>query len=197
MGLVLTSAPAVEPLALAFTKNAIRVDADLTADDALITQHIAAARQEAEEALAASLITQTWTATYEGFPWWREPLPLLRGPVASITSINYLDPSGAPITLSNTLYFLENLERSDNVRLVANQQWPSTARSANAVTVVYVTGYSADNSKVPSSILSAMLLRIGDLYRNREAQIIERATAVQNQAFADLLDRFQRTPRLG
>lgn len=200
MGLVLTTPPAAEPLALAFTKNAIRVDSDLTADDALITQHIVAARQEAEEALEASIVTQTWTATYDGFPWWREPLPLERGPVQSITSISYVDPSGNTQTLSSALYFLENLRKSDNVRLVANQYWPATAHAANAVTVVYVCGYGLPTDspvKIPAAIVDAMLLRVSDLYRNRDAQIIERAAAVQNQAFSDLLDRFQRTPRLG
>jgi uncharacterized phiE125 gp8 family phage protein len=197
MGLVLTTPPAAEPLLLAAAKTHVRIDPDQTADDAMVTSMITGARQEAEETISASLITQTWTATYDCFPWWRGPLPLVRGPVRSITSINYIDPSGAPQTLSSALYFLENLERSDCVRLAANQNWPTTAHVGNAVSIVYQTGYGDAAANVPYPIISAMLLRIGDLYRNREAQIIERAAAVQNQAFVDLLARYERTPRLG
>ena len=196
MGLVLTTPPTGEPLVLATVKNHLKVDTDLTADDSLITSLITAARMEAEETLWASLLTQTWTATYRGFPSWRDPLQLPRGPVSSVSSVTYLDPSGASQTLSNTLYTLDNRERSDWIGLNDRQFWPATARQSSAVTVAYVAGYG-NAAAVPFAICAAMLLRIGDLYRNREAQIIERASAVQNQAFLDLLEPFRRTPDLG
>lgn len=195
MGLVLTTPPGVEPLDLATAKNHLRVDADITADDALITSFISATRQEAEEMLWASLVTQTWTATLPGFPGWRDPVQLPRGPVQSVTSVTYLDPSGASQTLSNTLYRLDRRERSDWIGLTDRQFWPATADQPDAVTVVYIAGYGAATN-VPFAICAAMLLRIGDLYRNREAQIIERASAVQNEAFVSLLGQYMRTPSL-
>lgn len=194
MGLVLTTPPTGEPVSLTTAKNHLRIELTDTSEDDLITALIAAARQEAEETAQASLLAQSWTATFDGFPLSRRPLPLVRGPVTAITSIHYLDPSSADQTMSSSLYLLDRRERSDSVRLAANTDWPATAVQSAAVTVVYAAGYGAATD-VPGPLISAMLLRIGDLYRNREAQIIERAVAVQNQAFDTLVGQYVRTAR--
>src|SRR5690348_12085488 len=123
MGLVLTTPPAAEPVTLSVSKNHLRVDTDLTADDALITSFLSAAREEAEAYTGASIVTQTWTATFNGFPDWRRPLRLARGPVRSITSISYVDPSGATQTLSSSVYSLNSRERSDVVGIKAGNEW--------------------------------------------------------------------------
>jgi uncharacterized phiE125 gp8 family phage protein len=200
MGLVLTTPPAAEPVTLAISKNHLRIDSDLSADDALITSLLVAAREEAEAYTGASIVNQTWTATFDGFPCWRDSIRLARGPVRSITSISYVDPSGATQTLSSSLYTLNSRERSDVVGIKAQNYWPATADQEDAVTVVYQSGYGlpSDNPVlIPQGFVAAILLLVGDLYRNREAQIIERAVAITNERVASLLNELARTPVLG
>ncbi len=59
MALVLTTAPAAEPISLAEAKAHLRIDAD--DEDALLTALIAAARMFVERTLGVALITQSWS----------------------------------------------------------------------------------------------------------------------------------------
>ena len=117
--LIVTVPPAEEPILIADAKNFLRVDT--TADDALISTFITAARKRIETVTYTRLITQTLQLTLDWFPggrttgyfggyglrWWGRgswPVIELEPPAQSITSVAYLDPSGTPQTLSSSLY---------------------------------------------------------------------------------------------
>ena len=66
MALVLTAAPAVEPVSLAEAKAHLRVDSDH--EDALIAQLIVAARIFVERTLGLALIAQSWSYFLDALP---------------------------------------------------------------------------------------------------------------------------------
>jgi len=96
--LVLSVAPAAEPVSLADAKDHMRVD--LGEDDTLITALIVAAKNKIEELTGRKFITQTWIWTFDEFFERGDRrsgdilfLPL--APVSSVTSIVTTDRTGA------------------------------------------------------------------------------------------------------
>ncbi len=96
----------------------------------------------------------------EACGWWNEiRLPLT--PVTGIVSVKYMDPNGAEQTLPADQY---SLVGSSLVSLLPGLSWPSTQPIREAVRIQYDAGYAA----LPPPVRAAMLLMLGDLYRNRE-----------------------------
>ena len=93
----LITPPTAEPLTLAQVKAHLRIDADITDADALLTGLIPAARGQAEHRTGRRFGVQTWQRAYDAFPAWSLMLP--DPPVIDIVSIKYDDPAGAEQTL--------------------------------------------------------------------------------------------------
>lgn len=185
MALKLITAASVLPVSLSDAKAHLRVD--VSDDDTLITAMIWAAAQSAEQITGRALTPQTWELTLDAF---EDVLELTRVPVASITSVKYVDTSGVLQTLDGALYTLSTADdfAFATVTPVYGSSWPSTRDQINAVVVRYSAGY-ADAASVPESIKSWIKLQVGAMYENRE-----REGAVQTHAlgFADrLLDRYK------
>lgn len=166
MTLKLITAPATEPLTLVEAKLHLRVDG--SDDDTLITAIITAAREQAEHTLQRALIAQTWERVLDAFP--ADGIILLGlVPVASVTSVIYLDEAGAAQTVSATDYTLDADTVPGRILPDAGFTWPNTqADTLNTVRARFVAGY-ANAAAVPAGIKAWMLLQIGALYRNREA----------------------------
>ena len=94
-----STAPSSEPITLAEAKLYLRVDT--TADDALITALITAARETVERYTSRALVTQTITQVLDCFPGFGFRLAV--HPVQSITSITYKDSNGSDQTLADTV----------------------------------------------------------------------------------------------
>ena len=84
MPLILSSGPAVEPIALAEAKAHLRIDG--TPEDTLIGSLIVTSRLHVEAAMGLALITQGWPYFIDDWPVGRELLLPLR-PVQSITAL--------------------------------------------------------------------------------------------------------------
>ena len=186
----LLTPPAIEPVSLADAKLHLRVD-DGTTDDTLIVMLLAAAREWAEEYCRRAFITQTWRATLNAFPSRSRTTPnaqirLARAPLVGVTSINYVDAAGATVLLAATEYVLDMEALPPAITPAYGTSWPAARDQTNAVTVEFVAGYGASASSVPAAVRAAMLLAIGDLYANRERQIIG-AIVVENPTAAALL----------
>ena len=173
MALSLVTAPTVEPLHLDEVKNHLKVDADLTADDALIQGLIVAAREWAERYTRRALITQTWDLVLDGFP---AVIWVSKAPLQSITSITYTDSDGDSQTLSSSLYTVETpagpTAQKGRIVPAYNEVWPTVRSHINVVTVRFVAGYGDTWNDVPQSIRQAMLLVIGEVYERREQAIV-------------------------
>lgn len=186
MSLKLILGPASEPITIAEAKVHLRVESDFTDDDTLITALIVAARQGAEHMTGRALIPQTLELALDEF---EEEISLLRPPLASVSSVKYVDADGVLQTLSTSDYILDDHSAPARVVPAYGTSWPSTRCQPNAVLIRYVAGY-ANAAAVPQEIKQWMLLRIGVMYENREEVNI--GNIVTEMPFVDcLLDAYK------
>lgn len=183
MGIKVVSPPSVEPVTLAEAKAHLRVDS--ADEDALITRLIVAAREQCEQELDRSLAQQTLQLMLDAFPAGALLLP--RGPVISVSSVQYVDTAGVLQTVSANDYTLDDAQIDAWLLYAYGSDWPQARDQANAVRVQYVAGWP--NSVVPASIQQWILLHIGTLYANREST--GERPANPSPFAARLLDRFR------
>lgn len=158
---VVTVAPAAEPLTTADAKAHLRVDH--SDDDSLIAANVAAARAHVEARAGIRLYTQTVSFKTDS---WDDFSNIPVCPVQSISSISYVDIAGDVITLPTTVYEtrLELMEPS--IVLKYAQVWP-TIREGSLITVTAVVGYGVANTQ-PPEVMHAIKLVVGDMYEHRE-----------------------------
>lgn len=184
MSLRLITPPATEPVTLAEAKAHLRVTE--SAEDALITAMITAARERCEHVLCRALIHQTWELTLDAFP---EAIRLDYPPLSSVTSVQYVDPDGNLQNWSSLEYYVDKAAEPGYVVPGYGSEWPAIRDQANAVIVRYVAGYGAAASAVPQAIRNWLLLAVGTLYETREADDVR---AKAQHLFVDgLLDRYR------
>lgn len=158
------TAPTAEPVSLTEAKLHCRVDE--SADDALITALITAAREEIERMSYHALMPQTLELVLDA---WQMPIVLPYPPLTSVTSIKYVDEDAVETTWSSTNYLVSVDRIPALIVLKPNKELPSvTLYPQEAIRVRYVAGY-ATAAAVPQSLKQAMLLLIGHWYENRES----------------------------
>ena len=211
MSRTLVTPPALEPITLDDAKTHVRADLSSTAEDGLLSVLIAAARGWAEGYTNRVFVTQTWQEAFDRFPsgcdtprregygWSRHPLRdqsdyqairLGLAPVIEVTSVRYVDAAGATQTLATDQYVVDVAALPARIRPAYGVSWPTTRAQANAVTVEYTAGYGDRALDVPGAIRAAILLMLGDLYANRERQIVGTITN-ENPAAAALLGPYR------
>ncbi len=163
-----------------------------TTADPQLTQWITAARSFVESFTHRQLITATWDLQLDGFPatWSTVSVEtrqvdggaiwIPKPPLVSITSVSYVDTSGATQVWASSNYTVDNPQgptaRLGRVVPAWSIYYPVTRTVPNAATVRFVAGYGAA-SAVPSGMKAAMKLLIGNWYVNREAGQIIRGSA--------------------
>ena len=190
MSLRLVTAPTTYPVTLAEAKAHLRVDS--TDEDTLITAMITAATETAEQITGRAIMTQTWELTLDGFP---SEFELTRVPVASVTSVKYLDMDGVQQTLSNALYLVRTADDFGFAKVAPayNTEWPLAQDSFDSVAVRFVAGY-ANAAAVPESIKAWVKLTVSAMYENREAEAYSSravSTTVKMSFVDGLLDRYK------
>lgn len=160
-------APILEPISLGEAKAHLRVDG--TDEDGLIQALIVTAREMVETYTGRLLMRQTLDLVFDEFA---DPL-YLAAPLISVTSITYVDATGAPQVIAPSDYVVVAPTKAPEpigfVHPAHGVSWPTPRDQRGAVTVRAVFG-ALQPRDVPGAIRSAMLLAIGDLYQNREAQ---------------------------
>lgn len=177
---VVTTAPAAEPLTLAQAVSHCRAPTDGTDDDDL-NAAIAAARSHVESRTGTRMVTQTVAVKTDR---WADLANLPIAPVQSV-AITYQDTAGAEQTLATTVYEarLEGLEPS--VVLKSGQSWPATY-PGSLVTVTAVVGYGAAGEQ-PADVLHVLRLIVGDFYAQRESVSDGSAVSVPLAATVDAI----------
>jgi uncharacterized phiE125 gp8 family phage protein len=166
MSLKLITPPATEPITLNEAKLHLRVDG--TDEDTMITALIVAARRMAEQRTERALITQTWELALDV---WDDEIELPMPPVASITSIKYIDTDGVEQTLANTEYTLDSYgTMGHSVKLAYGKTWPSIRYQDDAIKIRYAAGYGTA-ADVPQDLKAWLYLAIGTLYAQRESVV--------------------------
>lgn len=166
MALVLTQAPATEPLTLAEAKLHMRVE--VADDDSLITSLITAARQWCEAFQGRAYITQTWQLWLDAWPEGDE-IRLPRPPLQSVVTVKYYGADGAEYVMPAADYLVDTKSEPGRLVLGYGKTWPSvTLRPASAIAIEFVAGYGAV-SAVPEKVKQAMKLLVAHWYEHREA----------------------------
>lgn len=182
--LTVTTQPTEEPISLAEAKLNMRFPYDT--ENQRIQAIIKAARMYCETVIGKTLMTQTITLKRDSFPCDGEAIQLPRSPVQSVTSVAYVDTTGATQTISSSLYQSDLASLPPRIAMLYQQPWPIADVRMAAVTVVYVAGY-ASVALVPETIKQAMHLLVSHWFNNREAAGDSRVDKVTAMAVGALL----------
>ena len=188
----LITGPTVEPVTLTQLKEHLRIDAGMTADDAILGLYLVAARQYAEKYTRRAFLPQQCTLNLDHFPLWRFSNTLnssqrrdfpyfgvafdsiaIRLPkprCISVDSVVYLDPTGTSQTIDPSTYYVDT--SSEPARLVPKSglTWPYTQTYLpGSITVTFTTGSYATPADVPNTIVMAILLLCGHWYAHSES----------------------------
>ncbi len=164
MALIMTSAPAIEPVTLADAKAHLRVDG--AAEDTLITALIQVARLQVEAALGLALIQQGWTWRIDRWPS-TGAIELPLRPVASITQVRAQNADLSFTVALLTSYLLDG--RGEPPRLVpTGAGLPLPGVAALGCEINFTAGYGALAADVPTPLRQAILLLIAHWFENRE-----------------------------
>lgn len=172
MGLSVLTPPAYDPLSLAEAKAHL----ELTSDDrdGLIAGYILAAREFVESATHRKLITQTLAYTIddewpyaEARGYCRQRIELPVQPVASVSSITYVDGNGSTQTLATDQYVVSTDGAVPFIEPAYGVTWPTVRYQPAAITVTFIAGSSL--SDVPNQLMQAMRMLVAHAMANREA----------------------------
>lgn len=174
-------------ITLADAKLHLRVDADITADDTLISGLIKSVYLACENACKRSLMTTTWELSA---PCFVRQLRLLYPSVLSVASVKYADMAGVEQTLPTTEYDADLASEPGLITLAYGKAWPVTRPQPNAVRVRYDAGFGAAASAIPEDLQLWMKLHLGHYYEHREATVT--GTIIAPLPYADgLLDTYR------
>ncbi len=185
MALKLIQLTGSEPVTLFELKVAAKIDADLTGEDDYITALGKAARSSAEQYMNRIVVTQQFERSLDAFP--DGGIQLAWPYVTTIDSVTYIDANGDSQTLSNTLYSLDNRELPGWVLPAEDTDWPATLDTANAVRVLFTSGWG--EGSVPEDVKTFIKMRVATLYRNRE-QLGGKAADLHRDYTIGMLDRW-------
>lgn len=175
MALELVTGPTQEPVTLTEAKAQLRLD--IADDDGLLAGYLMAAREHIEGAIKRDLVSKTWDYTID-WAWpvrgYRQHIRLPVNPVQSVTSINYVDESGATVTLDPSLYVVLGRQSYSYIAPAYDVEWNTTRRVPEAITVRFVSGYT----ECPQDLKLAVMLMASHFYENREAVSFKAMTEV-------------------
>ena len=130
--------PTSEPLTTADAKTHLRVSG--SDEDSYIDILIEIARRQLENDSRTAIITKTWVQKHHAFPT-DGVIELRMTPVASVSSIQYVDINGDTQTFSSGDYTVDTSRGV--VWLGYQKEWPNTRDHSDVLTITYVAGASA------------------------------------------------------
>ena len=166
MNLTVSVQPTLEPVTVDEQQSWSRITDE--AESAHLEALIKGARVYVEQYLQRALMTQTLIERFDYFTGYFE---LQRGPVQSITSVQYIDVAGSTQTISSANYYTDLVSTPARIWPATSYTWPSTFDRPNAVTLTYVAGWS-DAASVPQPIKMAISMLVDHWYENRAPFVV-------------------------
>lgn len=186
MGLVRTSAPAAAVLTTAEAKTQARID--FSTDDTYVDELVSRATTYLENYTNCQFVDATYQWTLDR---WETCFYVPRPPLASITSIAYLDSNGDSQTLATSVYRVDAKAFPGRITEAYLQSWPTLYPVTNAITITYQAGY-ADAASVPDDIKHAVAMLVSHWYENRDAVLVGTASKALEYSLESLLQRYMR-----
>lgn len=169
MALVMTAAPAAEPIGLEEAKAHLRVDA--SDEDALIESLIVTSRLLVERTLGLALITQGWSLYLDRWPRDREVL-LPVAPAQGVDAVRVHDPDNEPTEIAADAYVADLVSVPARLVLSAAATPIAPARELNAFEIAFTAGYGDEAADVPPPIRQALLLLVTHWFESREPVVL-------------------------
>lgn len=144
-------------ITLAEAKETLRIDADDTSLDALISIWIRGVTAEAEHSAQCVFVNRPMRVTLDAF----SDAIRLASPVFSVEAIGYVDVDGAQQALDPQDYFADMVTLPGYLVPAAGKAWPATA-AINAVTVNFTAGFGPDETTVPDCARLYILARLAE-----------------------------------
>lgn len=179
-------APTIEPVSVAEMRMHCRIDH--TDEDEYLAALIVAARMWCEDYCRRSFITRTIELKRPKFD---ESMDLPRGPVQSVTSVQYQDQDGATQTLSTDTWQYVGDPVMARVVVRSGKAWPVTNVEEHPVAITYVTGYGDASADVPMTIRQAIKMMVAQLYEYREPIVTGTSIAHVPMAVESLLSPYR------
>ena len=143
----------------------LKVDSDMTADDALIDDLIDAAVDYFEQTSGRTLGASTKTVKLQHWPADRI-IRIPSGPVASITSLTCRTTSGTSTVSSGDYVTQIGQDETDPlVQIKDTATLPEPDGYASAITLTY----SAQTTTIPAAVKTALLTLVAHWYENRSS----------------------------
>ncbi len=168
MTLQILTQPVSEPVSLAEAKAVLRVTD--TAEDALISRLISAARQRIERALGLGLIAANYRETFDRWGPRRLKSGAIRlrmGPLLSVVAIRVADSTGTYLLLNSDLYRARIGTRPGLVAPLA-AGLPEAGIATGGLQIDYRCGFGEASADVPEPLRQALLALVAHGYENRD-----------------------------
>ncbi|UJW85514.1 head-tail connector protein [Devosia sp. SL43] len=176
----LLAGPAEEPVSLGEAKAFLKVDD--SAEDALITTLIGAARMHVEGVTGRALLAQSWRVVLDEWPDNRVVrLPVT--PFMAVTEINAYDAEGA----AHEVPLAQFMSEPDRLLLPTTVAGMPLLRERQGIEIDYVAGFGTEPEDVPSDIRQALLVLVGYWHEHRDAVIVAGSGAVVPSGFERLV----------
>ena len=170
MGVTQTVAPSGTPVTLSQLKTHLRILN--TEQDGLLDSILPAATQYCEERTRRQFLTATWQKTLDRFPsGTRDRIELPLAPLASVSSITYVDTDGDTQTWATSEFIVDTTRDPGQIALVFSKTWPVARVQLNSVTITYIAGYGGVND-VPDTAKQAIKLIAAHYYSQPEPFIV-------------------------
>lgn len=190
MALMLTSAPALEPVTVAEAKAHLRIDG--SAEDTLVASLILTSRLHIETALGLALITQSWRYVLDAWAEARHvDLPLR--PLQAVEEVRVISAAGDPQIVAASQYLVD--VASVPPRLVRRAALPAPGKPAAGIEIDIAAGYGDAAADVPAPIRQALLMLVAHWYEHRDPIEVGAPETTVPRPVGDLLAPY-RIPRL-
>ena len=159
--------PAVEPVTAEEVRLATRINDD--SEDALLELWIKTAREQAEDYLRRSLLTQKWELTFDKFP--EMPASIPRAPLVSVESVSYYDYTAAQVQIPLSSFIVDTSSEPGRIGFAYGEMWPNVQlRPMSAVRIEFTAGGAASAPGVEAAVRDAVILWCSWRYENRTAE---------------------------
>lgn len=179
----LLAGPAEEPVALADARAFIKLDD--TAEDALLTTLITAARLHVEAVTARAMLSQSWRLVLDAWPTTRT-IALPVGPVSALSAVTVFDAEDEPQALDLDNFLLQAGQ------VLLPRDIAVAARPRLGIEMDYVAGYGSDPAAVPADLKHACLVLVAHWFEHRDAVIVAGSGAVVPAGFDRLVTPYRR-----
>lgn len=168
--------PAEEPVSLVEAKAFLKVDD--TAEDALISTLIGAARLHVESVTGKALLAQSWRVVLDSWPE-GGVVKLPVSPLLSVTGIAAIDENGG----SHEIALAQFLSEPDRLIVPPVVIGMPALRTRQGLEIDYVAGFGAEPADVPADLRQALLGLVAHWYEHRDAVIVAGSGAIVPSGF--------------